>query len=277
MILPIKRLSNTAFRILRTEGAFALLRSVANTLRAGRNSLGRFQESDIAFQVLGAKNSGGVMIDVGACFGTSLKRFADAGWQVYAFEPDSHNRAQLLERGFGRMSNVMIDRRGVADRPAAAVPLYRSDESAGISGLSAFHPSHVQSELVDVTTLASFSREHDLNSVDFLKIDTEGFDLFVLRGFPWERIQPKLVLCEFEDRKTLPLGYGFHDLAGYLADKGYHLVVSEWYPIERYGIEHSWRRFATYPCDLEDVAAWGNIIAAKESVYRSLIAACELA
>jgi hypothetical protein len=46
--------------------------------------------------------------------------------------------------------------------------------------------------------------------VDFLKIDTESHDLFVHQGYPWECGKPAVIECEFEDAKTVPLGYTFH-------------------------------------------------------------------
>jgi hypothetical protein len=84
-----------------------------------------------------------------------------------------------------------------------------------------------------------------------------------------------MILCEFDDSKTVPLGYTFHDLANYLIKQGYKLLVSEWYPIKKYGGPHDWRCFSPYPCELEDPKAWGNIMATKEdSLYHSLIQLC---
>src|SRR3546814_10935540 len=84
----------------------------------------------------------------------------------------------------------------------------------------------------------------DIDGVDFLKVDTEGHDLFVLQGFPWERFRPAVIECEFEDAKTVPLGYTFHDMARFLLAKGYRVLVSEWHPIIRSGVRPDWRRSA---------------------------------
>jgi len=93
----------------------------------------------------------------------------------------------------------------------------------------------------------------------------------VLKGIPWESLRPRLILCEFEDKKTLPLGYSYHDLAKYLLERGYHLIVSEWKPIKRYGEKHDWRGFYPYPHKLQTPKAWGNLIAARDKAdYESL-------
>ena len=159
---------------------------------------------------------------------------------------------------------VHIDPRAVSNRIEDGVPFYRSAISAGISGLSSFHPTHEAQGTVDTVTLGTFFRHHRITAVDFLKIDTEGYDLFVLQGVPWQDVAPRVVLCEFEDRKTRPLGYRFEDLAAYLLDRGYEVLVSEWHPIVAYGTAHRWRRFEPYPCTLRDPQAWGNLIAVRD-------------
>lgn len=217
-------------------------------------------EVDVVYELLREENASGVMIDVGAHHGGSLEQFAEDGWKVFAFEPDPKNRAILSEL-CTKYPAVNIDTRAVSDKNQDKLPFYTSEVSSGISSLSSFHDSHKESSCVDTVTLDAFFQAEAIQTVDFLKIDTEGHDLFVLKGIPWGGVQPRVILCEFEDRKTKPLGYDFHDLAQFLQDNGYFLLVSEWYPMVEYGTRHKWRRFSSYPCDLADDKAWGNIIA----------------
>src|SRR3546814_10690268 len=109
--------------------------------------------------------------------------------------------------------------RAVTGQVRCGQVFYRSDQSTGISGLAAFHPSHVSRQVVDTTTLSDVLADADIDGVDFLKVDTEGHDLFVLKGFPWERFRPAVIECEFEDAKTVPLGYTFHDMARFLLER----------------------------------------------------------
>lgn len=233
-------------------------------------------ETNLVYQVMRRNAASRVMLDVGACTGGALASFARDGWTVYAFEPDATNRGKLVER-WGGTPTVRIDPRAISDRTVSNVPFFRSDVSEGISGLSSFHESHRSAGTVETTTLEVFCRDEQITQVDYLKVDTEGYDLFVLRGFPWLDVSPRVVVCEFEDTKTVPLGYTFDELAGYLRDLDYHVLVSEWYPIVEYGGPHRWRRFANYPCTLADERAWGNLIATKDpDVYMRLIAATKL-
>lgn len=213
-------------------------------------------------------DAAGVMIDVGAHHGLALAPFLDLGWRVFAFEPDESNRSRLLDglRKNPKGSAVTVDVRAVSRETQRSLAFFRSDVSTGISGLSAFHESHREAQRVDTVALADYMSDHGIDAVDFLKIDTEGHDLFVLQGFPWHEARPTVVECEFEDSKTVPLGYTFHDLARFLLDKGYAVFVSEWHPIVRYGVQHDWRRLTRYPCHLADPTGWGNVLAFREPI-----------
>ncbi len=259
--------SKTAIRVLREKG----LASVFNLLKHHFGFAKHVNEGSLIFDYFKSITFKGTKVDIGAHHGFSTLPFASEGWSVFAFEPDPYNRAQL-EKLINNFSSVHIDPRAVSDKVAHQVTFYKSHESNGVSGLQAFLASHQAEYYVDVTTLSDFVLEKDIENIDFLKIDTEGYDKMVLKGVPWENLRPRLILCEFEDKKTLPLGYSYHDLANFLTDKGYHIIVSEWKPIKRYGEKHDWRGFFHYPHELKSNKAWGNLIAARDkSDYEALI------
>ncbi len=229
----------------------ALRRSLKRRDRAG------VDETGMVATMRGA--TPGVMVDVGAHHGTALQYFAARGWTVHAFEPDPANRA-VLERDHGTNPAVHIDPRAVSDVGGQELTYYASDVSTGISGLHAFHDSHRPVAMVTTTTLGDVCRDRGLERIDFLKIDTEGHDLFVLRGLDWDAVHPAVVECEFEDSKTVPLGYDVHDLARFLLDRGYTVWLSEWHPVVRYGTAHDWRGIAPYPLRPAR-GSWGNLLA----------------
>lgn len=228
-----------------------------------RSRSARMNEGLLAAKMLDSVVAGGVMVDVGAHHGSAFAPFLDRGWRIVAFEPDNANRAVLIERLAERPIKdlVEIDARAVGADSRSGVDFYRSELSTGISGLSAFHDSHQAAQHVDVVSLTDALAERHVDRVNFLKIDTEGHDLFVLRGFPWDRFTPDMIVCEFEDAKTDGLGYGWRDMAEFLTGKGYSVYVSEWHPISRYGVQHDWFGLKRYPCELQSEKAWGNLLA----------------
>jgi FkbM family methyltransferase len=203
-----------------------------------------------------------VMVDVGAQFGESFLPFSRSGWNVLAFEPDPDPRKQgPLAAVAG--CRVRVIRRALAERASPAANFFTSPISTGISALSPFHETHHLAAQVEVSTLAHELAAAGITRVDFLKIDTEGHDLPVLRGFPWDQrgLIPRVVMCEYEDAKTRPLGYTWSDLAAFLAQKGYTVLISEWEPVVRYGVRHDWLGIRSYPSDAINDRGWGNVIA----------------
>lgn len=221
-----------------------------------------FSESDLIFLYFNYFRSGNLMLDVGAHNGESFRPYEKLGWKVFAFEPDQNNRKKIKTL----LSQTELFDYAISNKDGEEVSFYTSPESTGISSLIAFHDTHVASETKVLTkTLATFCKEKDIHNVDFLKIDTEGFDYFVLKGFPFEEITPKVILCEFEDKKSLSIGYSYRDMGNYLVKLGYFVYISEWYPIVRYGIQHKWRDISKFDNnELHDPNAWGNFIAIRK-------------
>jgi len=122
------------------------------------------------------------LIDVGANRGDwsaeALRQGADArGCSIDAFEPSDGTRAALCARTRG--AAVTVHRTALSDWEGDA-SFFEVSELAGTNSL---HPIHGGREVrVSVTTLDKFLAERGYESIKFIKIDTEGFDLHVLRG-----------------------------------------------------------------------------------------------
>ncbi|MEM8758228.1 MAG: FkbM family methyltransferase, partial [Planctomycetota bacterium] len=231
----------------------------------GRSAKARIDELAYIAKAIGTAHADDLMVDVGTHHGGSLKPFLDRGWRVLGFEPDPDNRAQLHEN-VGTPDRLIVDERALSDAPAEAVSFYSTGESSGASSLAAFTAGHEEAATVEVTTLDRALAEHGVQRVRLLKIDAEGFDLRVLEGCPWDRVMPDAVMVEFEDSKTLPIGYSTADMADYLVGRGYTVFCSEWHPIVRYGIAHDWRRMFRWGSEAHNAerpsgASWGNLIA----------------
>lgn len=210
-----------------------------------------------------------IMIDVGAHYGSSLIPFAQRGWRIFAFEPDKENRDKLRQNlDAQNLSSVDIDSRAVSDE-TGWLSLYKSDVSTGISGLLNFHPSHKEADKVEVITLNSFCAEKNITKIDFLKIDTEGYDLKVLKGLDLNKYSPEVILCEFENNKTRKLNYTTADLLNHFIAFGFKWIISEWYPVVEYGRKHKWKQFTVDGNNTDD-NGWGNIIAVRDKYFSEL-------
>lgn len=213
-----------------------------------------------------------VMFDVGAHDGASFARFLSDGWRVIAFEPNPFKNPPI-ER-LSQQSNLLtLCKKAVSDKEEKGLTFYLSDISDGISSLCNFHKSHKEATFkVDSIRLDTYCKNFKINKINFLKIDTEGYDYFVLKSLDWCKYSPEIIECEFENNKTKDkLNYCAEDMAEFLTDKGYKILVSEWYPIVQYGTSHNWKCFKKYPCSIDD-DAWGNFIAVRDqNIYNILI------
>ena len=202
----------------------------------------------------------GVMIDVGAHIGSSSKLFLDSNWKVYGYEPDPKNR-EKLRNNLKKYEKLVISDKAISNEIGNSIDFYSSNESTGISSLMPFSEGHEKLCTVKTTTLEVELQNQAISEIDFLKIDTEGYDLMVLKGFPWTKKKPLVIECEYEDFKTNQIGYCVYDTIEFLVDKGYFVYVSEWHPIVRYGIRHEWKRLFQYSNQVIDPEGWGNLIA----------------
>lgn len=221
-----------------------------------KQNIYNYDEAEWIYHFFKKQNKKGVMIDVGAHFGESFAPYLYAGWTIYAFEPDPNNYNQIKTQG-----NLYLFNQAISDRENDGVPFFSSQESSGISSLSAFRDSHREVAKVKVTTLRRVIESNQIPRVDYLKTDTEGHDLFCLKGFPFDKIKPMIIISEFEDRKTKPLGYSYKDLGDFLLSQGYRVLLSEWEPIVQYGVKQKRHSIRKYPCQLDNEDGWGNFIA----------------
>jgi FkbM family methyltransferase len=205
-----------------------------------------------------------VMVDVGAHHGLCSIPFLKSNWKVIAFEP-SRNNFKICQKRLIKW-DVDIDKRALSSEEKDDVTFFESSVSSGIAGLMNFDQSHTVSYSVPVTTLSKALLDYDQIEIGYLKIDTEGNDLNVLKGINFDKqTSPQVILVEFEDNKSLKYGYSTDKMIKFLSSKNYQVAISAWNPITQYGRLHSWNNIY-HINDVEKVShTWGNLIAAKSS------------
>lgn len=144
----------------------------------------------------------GFYIDVGAADpvrDSLTKHFYDLGWSGINVEPSAAPFARLSEQ---RVRDVNLNV-GLSDHDGTMVFHEFPTELAGCSTFSAEQAAwhreggtpFLERELT-VTTLAAVCKEHVATPIDFMSVDTEGFEREVLEGGDWERWRPRVVVVE---------------------------------------------------------------------------------
>jgi FkbM family methyltransferase len=219
----LARRSGILFELRPTEGIdFALL------------LMGGFQ-SHVTKAAQHALPPDGVAIDVGANIGSValwLARKLPQG-HVYAFEPTDATFDRLIrntELNPELAKRVTLEKSFVSDAVGAArsVGVYARWPLAAAAG-DTIHPVHggVLEAATDTptVTLDAYAELHGLDRLDFIKIDTDGHELEVLRGAArtFARLRPT---CVFEVGGYLldEAGQTFSDFLAFFAPLDYALT-----------------------------------------------------
>jgi FkbM family methyltransferase len=153
-----------------------------------------------------------VVIDAGANIGwysMLLDRLARDGTDIFAFEPDVHNRS-LLERNveLNRARHVHVVPCALGESSGSA-RLYRyPGKNLGRHSLIDLHEGHSDGGEVRVTSLIEFWAAQGLGerALRFVKIDVEGYEIFVLRGMGELLRRCELILLEYSPAYMAKLG-----------------------------------------------------------------------
>ncbi|MBJ7900791.1 MAG: FkbM family methyltransferase [Cyanobacteria bacterium RI_101] len=206
-------------------------------------------------------------IDIGANRGDVSLRLLETGYEVYAFEPFPPVIERLGNR-LGENPQFHLFPVAVGAENETKELYIAADQTAeGVYEDSTFYSSLTPHSLAEglvftekipvaVKTLASL---HDAQAlppdIGLVKIDTEGFDLEVIRGMGDYRYP--VVITEFWDEK-FPFGQSgaynhIQDLVPAMKDRGYL-----WYIVlYRVWGSHEVSFYANLPRSVEN--AWGNI------------------
>lgn len=173
-----------------------------------------------------------VIYDVGANVGTwtLLAKALFPQVEVHAFEPLRAHHETFTQNTRG-VPGVHLHRLALGDT-AGASPLHVtsfSDASSLLSlsaaGETQWHIHEVTQERVPVERLATWQQHggHPLPSV--IKLDVQGFELTVLRGAGQCLHHASAVLAEVSVRELYEGQCLFHEVAGFLAERGFTLYA----------------------------------------------------
>jgi|GEM_PF-1559918 len=190
-----------------------------------------------------------VVFDVGAnCGQTSaafLRYFPDAA--IHAFEPSSASHAALLA-AVGGSGRVTCHRVALG---AEAGAVHFTTFGTSVSNAIVADSASVATEVVRRETGDVFCAAQDIGRIGYLKIDTEGHDLEVLRGFTRMLAEQRIDALEVEagmhhhNDKHVPLS----DFMAFLAPLGYFVFQFYEQAFERHGRAHLRRVNALFVSD----------------------------
>lgn len=164
------------------------------------------------------------VFDVGANRGdwTALaaKAFPDA--KIHLFEI-VHETFGYLQKRFGNSENLLLNDVGLSDTEGT-LNVYFSPErhalATCVAGFSeVFHKYRPKARPVSVTTGDRYCAAKGVETIDFLKVDVEGFEPQVLRGFNGMLDRGRIAVIQFE--------YGYINIDTHFLLKDFYDYLSQ--------------------------------------------------
>jgi FkbM family methyltransferase len=160
--------------------------------------------------------------------------------QVYAFEPSSYSHGHLaLMVKLHRLKNVHTYHLAVSDR-AGSVCLITPEKSTGhagrsfafIAGLESTNikrtdidSDKVTKEEVTAISVDNFVSENTIDNIDFIRCDTEGSEMLILKGArkTLEKNKPSLLVEVHSNALKEVFDSSAKEVSNLLFDLGYHM------------------------------------------------------
>jgi FkbM family methyltransferase len=181
------------------------------------------------------KNDGAVVFDVGAHTGEwlgLLRKIYKGKTIVYSFEPSMKSFEVLSKINFPDFFPKKI---ALGENNGTLFLSYDEEGSSG-SQITGYEQRGNNNELVETRTLDSFCKENKIEQIDLLKIDTEGYELNLLRGAVEMLNNKKIKLIQFEFGAPSEQKYSFKEFFDIL-NKNYlifRILQNGYYPIKEY-------------------------------------------
>lgn len=178
------------------------------------------------------KKDNPVIFDIGANTGTSINSLSQLtnSTNIYSFEPDPDTYARL-ELKWGRTRGVKTFNLALSDQNGS-LEFFVTGSNLASSLLKPIDTGKTSDTysikdviLIESRTLDFFTSQHGINFIDFIKLDTQGSELNVLKGA--QRLLNEraisLIYAEVEFQEIYQGQCLYHELAAFLGHYGFQL------------------------------------------------------
>lgn len=142
-----------------------------------------------------------VIIDIGANIGATSVFFAlnYKKAKIFSFEPSSINY-ELLAQNVKKLKNVVALNCGVFDKDKTE-KIYIDKSSPGRNSIFKHWTDSEEFEQIKLINFRDFIKVNEINSIDILKIDTEGCEVPILRSIADYISSIKLLYLEYHSEE----------------------------------------------------------------------------
>lgn len=169
---------------------------------------------------------GDVVFDVGADLGALSVMFSSLcgnSGKVFAFEPTKRTFRFLMDNiKLNKADNVFAVNAAVSEKDGEAA-FIEHRYSHGLNYIDRMGAG--TTNRVYTIRLDSFLKNHNLSKIDFLKIDVEGSELFILESLGERLKNVKTIYFEFHPKNYQRAGYRPQDILNFLEKNNFEIFI----------------------------------------------------
>lgn len=210
---PHKRIKRKYFKLLKDFIGFLCDIHNIDMLTLAYNKIGILISSDggedpaIKNVVSKYMPSNPILFDVGANFGNyskMLKKYLPES-TIFAFEPNM-KAFEVLKNNLSNIENIKIENVGLGSQKKDNEFMYTYSD-VRYSAVGTLQKDSLKQHMVNdkiekinikIDTIDNYCHENKINKIDFIKIDTEGYELEILKGALSMIKNDKMNIIQFE-------------------------------------------------------------------------------
>jgi len=137
---------------------------------------------------------------------------------------------KYLEECYSTQNNIVLENVAISNQKEKRKLFnYKNDMGESNRELSSLllrrsiQHSYESSMIVECISLCALLKKHNINNIDLLQVDTEGFDCEIIKQIPFCRLQPTIIRFEIFDRND---ELNNEDMTGHIKNVGLKAVVN---------------------------------------------------
>ena len=186
--------------------------------------------------ILGEKVS--VIFDVGCHKGETLDLISEyfKVEKIYAFEPNKNLINQINK---SKYKNTKFIKKGLGEKNenkkffksnfSPVNSLHKSNPDSNYSKFKKkiinffFSEDFIVEESIELITFDYFCKNNKIEKIDLLKIDTEGYEFYIIKGAVKNLKKVKVILLEHHYDSSINKGYKFREIIQILKNEGFEI------------------------------------------------------
>ncbi len=159
-------------------------------------------------------------VEVGSCDFDTCETLIKNGWNGIVIEPVKHYYDKLPKYPNIKYENIAISNKVGTSKINYIDPEIIKNKSQewlkGISSLegksgplsfseNSFMKENIIEQTVETNTLQNICDKYSVDKIDFLKIDTEGYDFTVLQSIDLDKVNVKMIKIEHKHLDSSPI------------------------------------------------------------------------